>query len=318
MNVLSLFDGMSCGQIALERAGIKVDNYFASEVDKYAIKVTNKNWLFTKQLGDVSTIMAHELPKIDLLIGGSPCQGFSFAGKQLNFDDERSKLFFEYVRLKKECRPKYWLMDNVPMKKEYQKIISELLGCGPIQINSALVSAQNRKRLYWTNIPNVTQPEDKGIFIQDILDGGIIGRNVNRRYKNGHRADYDESIPRKAYFEPREDLKSGTLTTVPKDNVLCKMVGTTYLKAQNVRKRVYSVLGKSPTLYTASGGYHAAKIAMSEIEWRYLTPREYERLQTVPDGYTSSVSDSQAYNMLGNGWTIDVIAHIFKGIKGES
>ena len=141
MKVLSLFDGISCGQVALERAGIKVDNYFASEIDKYAIKVTQKNYPNTIQLGDVCNIKGNELPKIDLLIGGSPCQGFSFAGKQLNFNDPRSELFFEFVRILKEVKPKYFLLENVKMKKEYQNVISKHLGVEPIEINSALVSA---------------------------------------------------------------------------------------------------------------------------------------------------------------------------------
>ena len=150
-NVLSLFDGMSCGQIALNRAGITYDNYYASEIDKHAIKVTQHNYPNTIQLGDVTKIKSSDLPKIDLLIGGSPCQGFSFSGKQLNFDDPRSKLFFEFVRLVKECQPKYWLLENVVMKKEFEKVITEQLGVEPVKINSSLVSAQNRVRLYWAN-----------------------------------------------------------------------------------------------------------------------------------------------------------------------
>ena len=142
MNVLSLFDGMSCGQIALQKLGIQVDNYFASEIDKHAIKVAKHNFPNTVHLGDVTQVKASDLPKIDLLIGGSPCQGFSFAGKQLNFEDPRSKLFFEFVRLLKECKPEYFLLENVRMKKDYQDIISEHLGVEPILINSALMSAQ--------------------------------------------------------------------------------------------------------------------------------------------------------------------------------
>ena len=170
MNVLSLFDGMSCGQIALDQLGIKVDNYFAAEIDKWAIQVTKKNYPNTIHLGDVTQIKGEDLPQIDLLMGGSPCQGFSFAGKQLNFDDPRSALFFEFVRLLKETKPKYFLLENVRMKQEYQDVISEHLGVKPIMINSSLVSAQNRVRLYWTNIPNITQPEDKGIVLKDILE----------------------------------------------------------------------------------------------------------------------------------------------------
>ena len=170
MNVLSLFDGMSCGQIALNQLGIKVDKYYASEIDKYAITITKKNFPNTIHIGDVTKIKAEDLEPIDLLMGGSPCQGFSFAGRQLNFDDPRSALFFEFVRLLKECKPKYFLLENVRMKKEYQDVITEHLGVEPIMINSALVSAQNRKRLYWTNIPNIIQPQDKGLILKDILE----------------------------------------------------------------------------------------------------------------------------------------------------
>ena len=162
-------EAYSCGQLALQRAGIKVDKYFASEIDKHAIKVTQQNFPYTVQLGDVTKWETWELPKIDLLIGGSPCQGFSFAGKQLNFSDPRSKLFFEYVKVLQNVKPKYFLLENVKMKQEYQGIISSYLGVEPIEINSSLVSAQNRKRLYWTNIPNVTQPEDRGILLKDIV-----------------------------------------------------------------------------------------------------------------------------------------------------
>lgn len=176
MNVLSLFDGMSCGQLALNRAGIKYDTYFASEIDKHAIKVTQANFPNTVQIGDVTEVVGSLLPQIDLLIGGSPCQGFSFAGKQLNFSDPRSFLFFEFVRLLNECKPRYFLLENVKMKKEYQDVISEYLGVHPIQINSALVSAQNRVRLYWTNIPGVEQPEDRGILLKDILEDNVDSR----------------------------------------------------------------------------------------------------------------------------------------------
>lgn len=168
MNVLSLFDGMSCGQIALNRIGVKYNNYFASEIDKYAIDVTQHNYPNTIQLGDVTQIKSKDLPQIDLLIGGSPCQGFSFAGKKLNFEDERSKLFFDFVRLKNELQPKYFLLENVKMKQEWQDIISELVKCKPIRINSQLLSASRRDRLYWTNIPNVEQPIDKNITFDDI------------------------------------------------------------------------------------------------------------------------------------------------------
>jgi len=170
MNVLSLFDGMSCGRIALDRLGIKVDNYYASEIDKYAIKVSEANYPDIIQVGDVTQLDTSTLPKIDLIMGGSPCQGFSFAGKQLAFDDPRSALFFEFVRCVKELKPKYFLLENVRMKKEYLDVISEYMGVEPIMINSALVSAQNRVRYYWTNIPGVEQPEQRGIVLRDILE----------------------------------------------------------------------------------------------------------------------------------------------------
>lgn len=179
MNILSLFDGISCGQIALERACIKIDNYYSSEIDNNAIKVTQYNYPNTIQIGDVTKIKYKDNKlytekgiyenKIDLLIGGSPCQGFSNAGKMLNFKDERSMLFFEYVRLLNEVKPKYFLLENVKMKKEWQDIITRYLGVEPIEINSSLVSGQNRVRLYWTNIPNVKPPQDKKIMFKDII-----------------------------------------------------------------------------------------------------------------------------------------------------
>lgn len=169
MNVLSVFDGMSCGQLALNRLGIHYDNYYASEIDKYAIQVTKKNFPNTIHIGDVTKVKSEDLPQIDLLIGGSPCQGFSFAGKGLNFKDPRSKLFFEFVRLLKELRPKYWLLENVKMKKPVEMAINNILGCKPYRFNSSLVSAQNRDRLYWTNIKINRKPIDKRIFLKDII-----------------------------------------------------------------------------------------------------------------------------------------------------
>ena len=229
MNVLSLFDGLSCGQLALNRAGIKYDKYFASEVDKHAIKVTQHNHPNTIQLGDVTQIKGQDLPQIDLLIGGSPCQGFSFAGRQLNFDDPRSKLFFEFVRLKEELNPKYFLLENVVMKQEFQDVITEYIGVKPIKINSNLVSAQTRERLYWTNIPNVDQPEDLGITLEDILedigpDGNyydkkklnkatILGRRLN---EHGKRDDYNKSIPITQCLEVRATNRNKSKRTSTK------------------------------------------------------------------------------------------------------
>ena len=305
INVLSLFDGLACGNIALEKAGIKVNNYYASEIDKYAIQIANKNYPNIIQLGDVTKFDETKLPKIDLLIGGSPCQGFSFAGKQLNFDDPRSKLFFVYVYMLKQLKPKYFLLENVRMSKQSQDVISEHLGVQPIKINSSLVSAQNRVRLYWTNIPNVTQPEDKGILLKDILE---IDGYVDRDKSHCLDANYFKGGNLKSYFEKhRRQL-------VFSDNGLCH-VGDADLKANQSTKRVYHPDGKAPTLTTMGGGHREPKVNTSETTYRKLTPLECERLQTIPDEYTSGVSNSQRYRMLGNSWTSDIIAHLFKGIK---
>tara|TARA_R110000764_G_scaffold234485_1_gene328366 strand:- start:356 stop:1147 length:792 start_codon:yes stop_codon:yes gene_type:complete len=263
MNVLSLFDGMSCGQIALNQLGIKIDNYYAAEIDKYAMQVAKNNFPNTIHLGDVTKVNGNDLDKIDLLIGGSPCQGFSFAGKQLNFDDPRSALFFEFVRLLKETKPKYFMLENVRMKQEYQDVISECLGVKPILINSALVSAQNRNRLYWTNIPIDRLPDDKGVVLKDILENGVVDRDKSHCLD----ANYFKGGNLKSYFEKHR------------------------------RQLVFGVNGTK------------------EFEYRKLTPLECERLQTVPDGYTEGVSNTQRYKMLGNGWTVAVIKHIFSNIK---
>ena len=296
-NVLSLFDGMSCGQIALNRVGITYDNYYASEIDKHAIKVTQHNYPNTIQLGDVTRIKSSDLPKIDLLIGGSPCQGFSFSGKQLNFDDPRSKLFFEFVRLVKECQPKYWLLENVVMKKEFEKVITEQLGVEPVKINSSLVSAQNRVRLYWANF-DIVEPKDRGIKLNDILEdvetlgqttnlnkATILGRRLNDK---GIREDYNKNIPITQCLEVRASNrdKSNCITTVAKDNVLTTMP-----------------IGRHPDAFK------------NKLPFRYFTTKEYCRLQTVPDDYFDGVAtENQIRKMIGNGWTVDVIAHIFQGL----
>ena len=227
MNVLSLFDGMSCGQIALQKAGIKVDQYYASEIDKYAIKVAKANYPDMIHLGDVTQVMSKSLPKIDLLIGGSPCQGFSFAGKQLNFDDPRSKLFFEYIRLLNKLKPKYFLLENVRMKQESQDIITRYMGVDPVEINSSLVSAQNRKRLYWTNIP-FDVPKDKNILLKDILEDGITDRDKSHCLD----ANYFKGGNLKSYFEKhRRQLVFST-------DGMCH-VGDADFKGHDAIKRVY-------------------------------------------------------------------------------
>lgn len=283
MNVVSYFDGMSCGQIALDKLGIKVDNYFAYEIDKYAIKIAKKNYPKTKHKGSVTDVdfSVYKDKRVDLLLGGSPCQGFSKAGKQLNFADPRSKLFFDFVKAKELLNPKYFLLENVSMKKEYRDTISRYMGVEPIMINSSLVSAQNRKRYYWTNIPNVRQPRDRGIVLAD-----IVGNLVTIRY--------NKPIVLKNIYPKR---------------------------GQN--GNIYSIEGKSKTLSAGVGikgrgigSSNSPKVIFNNKKgYRMLTTNECERLQTVPDGYTEGVSNTQRYKMLGNGWTVDVIAHIFKNIK---
>ena len=214
MNVLSLFDGMSCGMIALDRLGIKVDNYYASEIDKYAMQVSTANYPEIIQVGDITKLDLSTLPKIDLVMGGSPCQGFSFAGKQLAFDDPRSALFFEFVKCVDTLKPKYFLLENVRMKKEYLDIISEYMGVEPIFINSSLVSAQSRQRYYWTNIPNVEQPEERGIVLRDILEDQVgsehyVGDNMQKNYNGGNQLN--PNYKSQANTIHNSDKKSGTI-----------------------------------------------------------------------------------------------------------
>ena len=491
MNVLSLFDGMSCGMLALDRLGIKVDKYYASEIDKYAIQVSQANYPDIIQVGDITKLDLSTLPKIDLVMGGSPCQGFSFAGKQLAFDDPRSALFFEFVKCVDTLKPKYFLLENVRMKKEYLDIISEYMGVEPIFINSSLVSAQSRQRYYWTNIPNVEQPEERGIVLRDILEDQpeqptlmsdkFVARNGDRNcmideskekasnlsameyVKNGRQGDYlacdrygspqrvgthveqvkvrkhevditalqyllremkaqskktnrqiaeETNLPitkvehwfrtDSSFAIPSDDVwlklkevlgiqtevfdkpimdfeyrdgvyestqrvygdhgKSPTLTASNSDQLIQtsdkpQHIGTAVdIKGHDQIKRVYSPDGKSPTVTTCGGGHREPKVVAGawrgryqedgsvkqklhlnkqsksyaltasfphkmnfltkdEVYWRKLTPLECERLQTVPDNYTNHVSNTQRYKMLGNGWTIEVIAHIFKNIE---
>lgn len=327
INVLSLFDGMSCGQIALEKAGIGVDKYYAAEIDKYAIKVAKANYPDMIHLGDVREVKADSLPQIDLLIGGSPCQGFSFAGKQLNFDDPRSKLFWEYVRLLKDLKPKYFLLENVKMKKESMDVITEALGVEPVFINSNLVSAQNRQRYYWTNIPMDKLPDDKGVVLADILEDEPVdphyeaGKHLIAGYKGGNQLN--PTYKSQANTIHPLDGKVGTLCAgthgygngyVPTSSGLI-LAGHADLKGHDYNRRVYPPDGKGPSLCASSGGNLEPKTYIKPNSWRKLTPLECERLQTVPEGYTDHVSNTQRYKMLGNGWTVDVIKHIFEGVK---
>jgi len=425
LKVLSLFDGMSCGQLALQRLGIEVDTYYASEIDKYAIQVTQANFPETIQVGDVSQLKAEDYQEVDLILAGSPCQGFSFAGKQLAFDDPRSALFFEFIRLLKEIKPKYFLLENVKMKQQFQDVITEQVSAcypdfeggdlfgsqiKPILINSALLSAQNRQRLYWTNIPNIEQPEDKGIVLRDILEDNFDserdksycidanyykGASVEQYKKKsrrqlvskpkqvgiaadikGHdilkrvyspdgksptlnsmgggnrepkvvsgawRGRYKEDGTTEQKLELNQSGKSNSLTTVQKDSVVVKDVveeerivvdkEKRQLLIAEATKKGYTVIEdgdcfdinfpnsktrrgrnmkyKCNALTTASQNF----MRFENLSWRKLTPLECERLQTVPDNYTNHVSNTQRYKMLGNGWTVDVIAHILNNMK---
>lgn len=263
MNVLSLFDGIRCGRIALERAGITVDKYYSSEIDKYANIIGDANYQDTISLGDITKWREWDIDwgSIDLVIGGSPCQGFSFAGKQLAFDDPRSALFFDYVNILNHIRDfnvdVKFLLENVRMKKEYLDEISRLLAVEPVSINSLFVSAQNRLRYYWCNW-EVSQPNDKGILLSDIIESGIVDRDKSYCID----ANYYKGGNLKSYFEKHR------------------------------RQLVFN--------------------STDINDYRKLTPVECERLQTVPDNYTAHVSNTQRYKALGNGWTVDVVSHIFK------
>lgn len=433
MNVLSLFDGMSCGQQALERAGFKVTNYFASEIDKHAIKVTMANYPNTIQLGSVVDVDGYSLPKIDLLIGGSPCQSFSFAGKRKGMSTKcdteiltlehylqlksegfefegQSYLFWEYMRLLNETKPKYFLLENVEMGEKWERVLSKAIGVNGVHINSALVSAQNRKRIYWTNIGHepgglfgdlvckIKQPKDKGILLKDILEKEVDEKyylsekminhfntkhtyskfkfefhptDVNKKgasltasmgkmpitqdyiikidkqgnikaHQNkascftavgnsgGNHSDMDlivhNTMPRsstsgKGGTGPlsRTDGKTYCLDTWQTNAVEIKCLNKNQLKKFNPNINA----DKANTLTLAQGRAGSSeeymdavsKIAAITSRIRRLTPTECERLQTVADGYTNHVSDSQRYKMLGNGWTVNVIVHILNYIK---
>ena len=386
-NVLSLFDGMRGGAIALERAGIQYDKYFASEIDKYAIQIADKNYPNAINLGDINNYDLWEFVdgfswgNIDLVIGGSPCQDLSIAKQdRKGLQGERSGLFWRFVEILQKAKPKYFLLENVAsMRDENRDTISSILGVEPIMINSALVSAQQRKRYYWTNIWTTT-PNDKQIFLRDVIESGNPVTDKNYCLTaNYHKKCYSDMEKRNATLiaepipcairtwprikkgnearvsrpEIKHDGKAHSLTSVSKDamvmfqlprgnnkggifidktptltaskweynNLLInKPVRIGQIGNDGQGNRVYSVLGKSVSL-SANGGGRGAKTGLYKIDLpdgdyyvRKLTPLECERLQTVPEGYTEGVSNTQRYKMLGNGWTIDVIAHILSGI----
>lgn len=291
MVVLSLFDGISCGRVALEEAGVSVDQYFASEIDKYAIKVVSKVWGENViEIGDVTKVTYKDgilhtvngdfnVPKIDMIIGGSPCQGFSNAGKRLNFEDPRSKLFFEYVRILHEVNPEYFLLENVVMKKEWQDIISNILGVQPVLIDSALVSAAHRRRLYWTNINDgdIPQPTDQHVTFGDIRERNVPDGPIY----------YSDSAMK--WIHNHEKRTGKMLRIITDDNKMQMLEASMYKKYSSQR-----FFGIKDT-----------------FGLRYITVRECERCMGLPDGYTWAVSNTQAYKQLGNGWNVDTITHIF-------
>lgn len=361
MKILSLFDGISCARVALERAGIPVEIYCASEIDKYAIQISQKNYPDIVRLSDVRYIeIATDIDggnsilptswstgtDIDLLIGGSPCQDLSIAKKdRKGLDGDRSGLFWEYVRILKEVKPKYFILENVAsMPKEAKEIITKELGVEPIMINASLVSGQNRKRLFWTNIPNVTQPQDRGIFLKDILedDGGTDRLKSYCIDANYHKGSSYENYKNKGR---RQLIFLGGVR-----NKDWAKDGKDYSRNFGQGDRVYSPEGKSATL-SALGGGRGAKTGLYLIEpvalrnrgegkrpeyngtgkanalttvqtdsmvatpkIRKLTPIECERLQGLPDNYTQGVSNTQRYKALGNAFNVDVVAHILSFI----
>jgi len=370
MNVLSLFDGMSCGQLALERANVSVDNYYACEIDKYAIQIAQKNFPNTIQLGDVTTANYYFDKDIDLLLGGSPCQGFSFAGEQLAFNDPRSKLFFEFIKVMNDLKPRYVLLENVRMKKQFEDVITEHMGFPPQLLNSSVVSAQNRWRNYWfgTYINGkyeqimIPPLEDKGLVLKDILqtDHDEPPVPINERNARHHKNPNQKALCATASMYKGAGNNGMTLV----DRLIPVGQAEEYAHYNyRATKEVYHMDGKAPTLLTMQGGNREPKVAtyspkggrivnrrldangvrkdyqmnlplepqvevrsddktnclttvqkdnvvVQGMTWRKLTPVECERLQTLPDNYTEGVSKTQRYKMIGNAWTVDVIAHI--------
>lgn len=365
MNVLSLFDGISCGLVALKRSVAKVDNYYASEIDKYAIQISKKNHPEIKHIGDIKKIDVGALGKIDLFLAGPPCQGFSCSGKQLNWCDPRSLLFLRAIEILQEIKKTNpgvkFLIENVASMKNFVRTeLDKRLGVESIVINSNLISAQNRKRLYWANIPMPGQPKDKGIFLKDILESNvdekyylhknsISGKRALKNLVDGLRFDYEKSKSMTANGArtisgagstclvlqiPRGNNRGGIKAVDGKtptlsssswidNNHLFEMVrkngdDKTFLKVSKKLNRKPDQK-KSSTLTggAKSGGDHSAMdlILYNDFSFRRFTPVECERLQTLPDNYTEGVSNTQRYKSIGNGWTVDVIAHILRGLN---
>lgn len=339
---------MSCGQIALKELGIKVEKYYACEIDKHAIKNTLHNFPNTIQIGSVTDVKASDLERIDLIIGGSPCQGFSFAGKQLNFNDPRSALFFEFVRLVQEVKAinpnAKFLLENVNMKKEYLRVISEYLGVFPVRINSNLVSAQNRDRWYWTDIrtketglfaekwTDIPQPKDRGILLKDVLedelddkyylsDKAVEGLLNHKKRAEENGWGFGAALP-----EGNDKMNALKVGGKGKDDVVCvamripEATSAGYIEVnpgecvdmehpKSKTRRGRKMTDKSNCLMAKKTDFMQYT---KDFKLRRLTPTECARLQTIPDWYEWIVSDTQQYKMLGNGWTVEVIKHIFQ------
>lgn len=321
MRVISLFDGIAGARLALERASIEVDAYFASEVDKYAIKIAMSNWNDIQQMGNVTNwrewhIPGWDVPGIDLLIGGSPCQGFSNAGKGLNFEDPRSMLFFTYVDILRAIKPKYFILENVRMKREWQDIITGYLGVEPIEINSSLLSAQHRTRLYWTNIEGVKQPEHTGVTLSDILlPIDEIGKKYYLSIRERQYMDREVSDGRTHWdFAHYHDTGHNKSHVLPAN--LYKGVPYNVLIDRRKNKCIYAKCDfwdEESCLCRFGDSYQSGYVVTSAL--RKLDPIECERLQTYPDDYTAGVSNTQRYKALGNSFTVDVIAHILKSVR---
>jgi DNA (cytosine-5)-methyltransferase 3A len=308
MNILSLFDGISCGQVALERAGIPIKSYYASEIDSKAIDITQRHFPNTIQLGDVTKIRAKDLPRIDILLAGSPCTGFSKSGKRLNFEDPQSKLYLDFVRLWKTTKPRYFLLENVVMLKEFQEKINTDLGVTPIKINSSLVSPQSRTRLYWTNIPNVSTPRDMKLFLGHVIERIPKGRlvpPVNRNISNqAIRDQIRRCLGRSKHLDTftwRWDV-AGRILVMYADGRKIQRIG-----------RIAMMDTKTEIVTTMTVPHMMDR----DFHLRKLTPEECEALQTLPRGYTEGVSISSRYRCIGNGWTVDVISHILSKIPRD-
>lgn len=328
MKILSLFDGISCARVALDRAGLSVNTYYASEIDKYAIQISQKNYPDIQQVGSVVGLDTKQFKNIDLLIGGSPCQDLSIAKKnRKGLDGERSGLFWEYVRILKEVKPKYFILENVnSMPKEAKALITETLGVEPIMINAALVSAQNRKRLFWTNIPNVKLPDDRGIFLKDILEPKVddvftVKPKSNTVRSSGRGSGIDDK-------HNWDTIRIGTINKGGQGDRIYspegKSVGLSALGGDRGAKTgLYAVDSKSycvPSTYYKENVKSLIKrkktglIVNENTIIRKLTPIECERLQSLPDNYTEGVSNTQRYKSLGNAFNVDVVAHILSFI----